>query len=209
MVVMDYETEATRHFSRTLMCPTSGISYPDPEPNLFSFNSPYGACKKCSGLGEVVEVDIDKIIPDDSLSIKKGGFAPLGEYKRTWIFDKIEKFLMSQGLSLTTPIKDFEEDVVQALLYGDFTIEKKKGQENINFEGVVHFLSRHADESSKGIQRWAQSFTNKVSCPECKGARVKKEALHFKLNEKNIGDLANMDLLDLNNFFNELSTNIK
>ncbi len=210
MMVMDFETNETRHFSRTLMCPTSGISYPDPEPNLFSFNSPYGACKKCSGLGEVVEVDIDKIIPDDKLSIKKGGFAPLGEYKRTWIFEKIERFLMAQGLSLTTPIKDFEEEIIQALLYGDFTMEKekKKGQENVNFEGVVHFLSRHASDSSKGIQRWAQSFTNKVACPVCEGARVKKEALHFKLNEKNIGELANMDLSDLRDFFEGLDATL-
>jgi excinuclease ABC subunit A len=204
MMVLDFETNDVRHFSRTLMCPTTGISYPEPEPNLFSFNSPYGACGNCSGLGEVVEIDIDKIIPDPQKSIKKGGFAPLGEYKRTWVFDKIERFLTAEGLTLTTPICDFEEETVKALLYGNLTSEGPKNKTAVQFEGIVHFLSRHAEESSAGIQRWAQSFTNKVECPDCKGARLKNEALHFKLNKKNIGELANMDLGELKVFFDGL-----
>lgn len=204
MMIVDHETGESRHFSRTLMCPTTGISYPDPEPNLFSFNSPYGACPSCSGLGEVVEMDIDKIIPDPKRSIKNGGFVPLGEYKRSWIFEKIERFLTAEGLSLSTPIEDFPENTIQHLLYGNASMDERKTKHTVSFEGVVHFLSRHAEDSSKKVERWAQTFTNKVTCPECNGARIKKEALHFKLLDQHIGELANMDLLELKDFFDRL-----
>src|SRR5690606_9522991 len=116
MMLMDFETNEVRHFSRLLMCPTTGISYPEPEPSLFSFNSPYGSCKTCSGLGEVYEVDIDKINPDPKKSIKKGVLAPLGEYKRKWIFEKLEAFLKQEGFALTTPISEISEEVMEVVL---------------------------------------------------------------------------------------------
>lgn len=204
MMVMDFETNDVRHFSRSLMCPTSGISYPEPEPSLFSFNSPYGACPTCNGLGEISEVDLDKIIPDPKKSIKKGGLAPLGEYKRTWIFEKIDAFLIQEGFSISTPLNDIPEDVLQVLLNGNEGMERSGKDKSIVFEGIVNFLSRHSDESSAAIQRWAQSFMNRVICPECHGTRIKKEAHFFKIDDKNIGELAQMDISDLKIWFDHV-----
>ncbi len=204
MMVLDFETEKVRHFSRSLMCPTSGISYPEPEPSLFSFNSPYGACQTCSGLGEVSEADITKIIPNPKLSIKKGGFAPLGEYKKTWIFDKLESYLTQEDFSITTPLEEIPEDIMNVLLYGNEDIERSKKNNTVVFEGIINFVSRHSEESSAPIQRWAQSFMNKVICSTCKGTRLKKEAHFFKFDDKHIGDLAQMDLIELSNWFQQL-----
>ena len=204
LMVLDFETNEVRHFSRMLMCPTSGISYPEPEPNLFSFNSPYGSCKTCNGLGEVSEVDREKIIPDTSKSIKKGGIAPIGEYKRTWIFDKLETYLKQESLKLTTPIKDIPEDIMQVVLYGNEGEERSFRSKDVVFEGVIPFVTRHSEESSAPIQRWAQSFMNKNVCPTCLGTRIKKEAHFFKINEKNIGELAQMDIAELAVWFNEV-----
>jgi len=204
MMVLDFETEKVRHFSRSLMCPTSGISYPEPEPSLFSFNSPYGACQTCSGLGEVSEADITKIIPNPKLSIKKGGFAPLGEYKKTWIFDKLESYLAQEDFSITTPLEEIPEEIMNVLLYGNEDIERSKKNNNILFEGIINFVSRHSEESSAPIQRWAQSFMNKVICSTCEGTRLKKEAHFFKFDDKHIGDLAQMDLIELSNWFQQL-----
>lgn len=201
MMIMDFETEEVRHFSRMLMCPTSGISYPEPEPNLFSFNSPYGACKSCSGLGEVSEVDLDKIIPDDSVSIKKGGIAPLGSYKRTWIFEKLDAFLAQEGYKLDTPIKDIDEEVMQGILYGNEGMERSNKSNTLRFEGIINFIGRHSEGSSAAVQRWAQSFMNRKTCPTCEGTRLKKEAHFFKIGGKHIGELAQMDILELNDWF--------
>jgi excinuclease ABC subunit A len=208
MMVMDHGSGAVRHFSRLLMCPTTGISYPEPEPNLFSFNSPYGACPSCSGLGEVSEADIDKIIPDPSLSVKKGGLAPLGEYKRTWIFEKIDAYLSQEGYSLTTPLSDVPEDVMNVLLYGNDDMERSRKSNVITFEGIINFVSRHSEESSAAIQRWAQSFMNKKVCPSCEGTRLKKEALYFRIDNKHIGELAGMDLSELGVWFRELDAKL-
>lgn len=208
MMVMDFETNEVKHFSRSLMCPTSGISYPEPEPSLFSFNTPYGACQTCNGLGEISEVDMDKIIPDAKKSIKKGGLAPLGEYKRTWIFDKIEAFLTQEGYSITTPLQDIPEDVMNVLLNGNEGMETSQRSKTIVFEGIVNFLARHSDESSAAIQRWAQSFMNRVVCPTCLGTRLKKEAHYFKINEKNIGELASTDLIELKKWFDALEPHL-
>lgn len=204
MIVMDFETGSVRHFSRSLMCPTTGISYPEPEPSLFSFNSPYGACQTCSGLGEVSEADLIKIIPNPKLSIKKGGFAPLGEYKRTWIFDKLESYLTQEGFSITTPLEEIPEDILNVLLYGNEDIERSKKNNSILFEGIINFVSRHSEESSAAIQRWAQSFMNKKICTTCEGTRLKKESHFFKLDDKHIGDLAQMDLIELALWFKNL-----
>jgi excinuclease ABC subunit A len=204
MMVMDFETENVRHFSRSLMCPTSGISYPEPEPSLFSFNSPYGACPTCSGLGEVSEADITKIIPNPKLSINKGGLAPLGDYKRTWIFDKLDTFLTQEGYSISTPLEEIPEEVMNVLLYGNEDIERSNKSTTVTFEGIINFVSRHSEESSAAIQRWALSFMNKKICPSCEGTRLKKEAHFFKLDNKHIGDLAQMDLIELGAWFKQL-----
>ena len=208
MMVMDFDTNKVRHFSRSLMCPTTGISYPEPEPSLFSFNSPYGACPHCSGLGEVSEADIDKIIPNPKISIKKGGIAPLGEYKRTWIFDKIETYLSQEGYSLTNALEDIPEEIMNVLLYGNEDMERSRKSNAVIFEGIINFVSRHSEDSSAAIQRWAQSFMNKKICPTCEGTRLKKEAHFFKLDNKHIGDLAQMDLIELADWFKQLNAKL-
>ena len=208
MIVMDFETGESRHFSRTLMCPTSGISYPEPEPSLFSFNSPYGACQTCSGLGEVSEANIEKIIPNPKLSIKKGGFAPLGEYKAGWIYDKLESFLAQEDYSIATPLEEIPEEIMNVLLYGNEDLEVVGKKAIVRFEGIIPFISRHSEESTAGVQRWAQSFMNKIICTTCEGTRLRKEAHFFKIDEKHIGDLAGMDLNELKDWFNQLESKL-
>ncbi len=208
LIIMDYETNEVRHFSRSLMCPSSGISYPEPEPNLFSFNSPYGACKSCSGLGEVAEVDIEKIIPDTSKTIKKGGIVPLGEYKRKWIFEKLDAYLAQEGYALTTVISEIPDDVMHVILYGNEGVERSKKGKSVVFEGVINFITRHASESSAPIQRWAQSFMNKKVCSTCNGTRLKKEAHYFRIGGRNIGELAQMDISDLAFWFESIEDHL-
>ncbi len=197
MMVLDFDNGRIRHYSRSLMCPTTGISYPEPEPNLFSFNSPYGACANCNGLGEITEVDLDKIIPNPSLSLKKGGFTPLGDYKRTWIFEKIESILIKQGYSGNTPIGDYDSELLNLLLYGNEDMEYNPKSNIDRFEGIIHFMSRHAEDGTAAIQRWAMTFMNRKSCPTCEGTRLRKDALHFKIGDKHLGHLAQMDLSEL------------
>ncbi|MDA9881899.1 excinuclease ABC subunit UvrA [Crocinitomicaceae bacterium] len=208
LIIMDYETNEVRHFSRSLMCPSSGISYPEPEPNLFSFNSPYGACKSCSGLGEVAEVDIEKIIPDTSKTIKKGGIVPLGEYKRKWIFEKLDAYLAQEGYALTTVISEIPDDIMHVILYGNEGVERSKKGRSVVFEGVINFITRHASESSAPIQRWAQSFMNKKVCSTCNGTRLKKEAHYFRIGGRNIGELAQMDISDLAVWFESIEDHL-
>lgn len=197
MMVGHYDSGNVRHFSRLLMCPTSGISYPEPEPSLFSFNSPYGACPTCSGLGEVSEIDQEKVIPNPKLSIKKGGLAPIGEYKKNWFFEKLDNFLQQEGFSLNTPIEEISPDLIHIILNGNEGLEQGVKDTSIRFEGLANFMARHAEESTAGIQRWAQSFMNRIPCPECHGARLKKEALHFRIADKTIGQVAAMDLQEV------------
>lgn len=193
LVFFNYETKEEKFFSRFLMCPTTGISYPDPEPNLFSFNSPYGACYTCNGLGTVSEVDLEKIIPDSSKSIKKGAILPLGDLKTPYILNKIEQIL-APSFSLDTPIKDIPENLVQDMLNG-----------NDDFEGIGTFVQRQFEQNpSAPIKRWAQSFMNKKTCPDCGGHRLRKEAYYFKINGKHIGELVDMDFIELNQWVNEL-----
>ena len=207
MMVMDFETEDVRHFSRSLMCPTSGISYPEPEPSLFSFNSPYGACPNCNGLGIVSEASLDKIIPNPEKNIRQGGLAPLGEYKSSWIFDKIDQYLQSEGFSIKTPLKDIPETIMNVILYGNSDMEVV-GKNAVRFDGIVNVIGRHSEESSAAIQRWAQSFMNQVICSVCEGTRLKKEALYFKIAEKNIGELASMDLSELAVYFETIEQHL-
>ena len=208
MMIMDYETGDVRHFSRSLMCPTSGISYPEPEPNLFSFNSPYGACKTCSGLGEVTEVDIDKIIPNREKTIKAGGIIPLGEFKRKWIFDKLDSYLTQEGHSLTTKISELSAEALNVVLYGNEGIVRSGKDKTVIFEGVINFITRHSEESSAPIQRWAQTFMNRKICGTCKGTRIKKEAHYFKIGGKNIGELAQMDISDVSVWFKTIESQL-
>lgn len=207
MMVADFETEEVKHYSRKLMCPTSGISFPEPEPSLFSFNTPYGACPKCHGIGEVMEADMEKIIPNPSKSIKQGGIAPLGDYKNSWLYEKIDELLSKEELSIKTPIQDIPEELLNVILYGNEGMEVV-GKNAVRFEGIVQFISRHSGESSAAVQRWAQSFMNQITCPSCEGARLKKDALHFKIADKNIGELAQMDLSDLAIYFAQADSHL-
>ena len=213
LMILDKSNESNpRFFSRNLMCPTSGISYDEPAPNSFSFNSPYGACPKCSGLGEVAEASRDKIIPDDLKSIKNGGIAPLGDFKNKWIFSQLEKVLNHFGSKLTTPIKDISEEALSIILYGTnsaLRIEEKIGNSTtkraFEFEGVINFIQRQYEESdSKQVGKWAEQFMNKIECPACQGSRINKQARHFKIGDKNIADLAKLDIEDLNSWFNSI-----
>jgi excinuclease ABC subunit A len=191
-----------KHFSRHLMCPTTGIAYAEPEPNLFSFNSPYGACAHCSGLGEVAEIDMLKIIPDPKKSIKKGGIVPLGEGKNNWSFQQVEAVVKHYGFDLNTPIEEIDEEVINALLYGSeelfYVTTGGNVTYQIRYEGIIAQIEKQIDEdSSPALRRWAESFMNKMPCPECGGARLKKEALFFRIDQHNIADLAAMGLRDL------------
>lgn len=212
LMVLDPETHNPRHYSRLLMCPTSGISYEEPEPNTFSFNSPYGACPKCNGLGNISEIDLNKIIPDKSKSIRKGGIVPIGEYKNNWIFKQVEAIGEKYGFDLNTPIADISEQAIDVILYGSNEVFRVKNDYlgvtstySLNFEGIVSFInSQHAEASPAGIMKWVSSFMNKTDCPECKGSRLKKEALQFKIGGSTISDLSNMGLISLSDWFNRI-----
>ena len=204
IMVIDYDSGKFRNYSRSLMCPSSGISYPEPEPNLFSFNSPYGACGNCNGLGEVSEADIEKIIPDFSLSIKEGALSPLGDYKKSWVFDKLETILSKNNLSIKTPIREIDDELLKVILYGNEGMEVHQNDSSFRFEGIINFISRHSEESSAPIQRWALSFMNKICCPVCKGTRLKKEAHFFRIDNKHIGELASLDLKELSTWLNDI-----
>jgi len=215
MIVKQTEEEIVtgpRYFSRNLMCPTTGISYPKPEPNSFSFNSPKGACSNCNGLGKVHEINLDKIIPDHQLSIKNGGLAPLGEEKKSWIFKQLGHIADKFGFSLSDPIKDIPEAAMQLILYGGkdkLEINSKElgvsRKYEIDFEGISNFiLNQYNDSQSSSIKRWAKGFMDEVNCGVCKGDRLKKEALYFKINEKSIAELSGMDIDHLAAWFDDL-----
>ena len=191
------------YFSKNLMDPESGIAYDDPAPNTFSFNSPYGSCHECNGLGKIEEVARENIIPDDSLSISRGGIAPLGEYRDIWIFKKVEAILKRYKANLTTPIKKLPDEVIQVLLYGDsvpVAVESVKypGTDwHTKFEGIITFLEKQKETGTEKTQAWIEDFMETRVCPSCQGKRLKKESLHFKIDQKDIGELSafNIDLL--------------
>ena len=202
LMVMDNDTLQVRYFSRLLMCPTTGLSYEDPEPNTFSFNSPYGACPKCNGMGEITVVDKEKLIPNPDLSIKKGGLAPAGEYKAgSWIFKQLEAIGLKYGFTLDTPMKDISDEALDVILYGTHeTFEVKREYiginsiYKINFEGIINFIeSQNNEDAPASIARWANSFMNHVTCPVCHGSRLKKEAQYFLIDGKNISEVSEMD----------------
>ena len=217
LMVLDNDTEKLRYFSRLLMCPTTGLSYEDPEPNTFSFNSPYGACPKCNGLGEIAIVDKEKLIPNPNLSLRKGGLAPAGEYKAgSWIFKQLEAIGLKYGYTLDTPMKDISDEALDVILYGtNETFEVKRetlgivSTYKINFEGIINFIeSQNNEEASAAIARWAGSFMNHVTCPVCGGSRLKKEAQWFRIDGKNIAEVANMDTLSLGKWIDELPSKL-
>ena len=217
LIVLDNDSQQLRYFSRLLMCPTTGLSYEDPEPNTFSFNSPYGACPKCNGLGEIAVVDKEKLIPNPNLSLRKGGLAPAGEYKAgSWIFRQLEAIGLKYGYTLDTPLKDISDEALDAILYGtNETFEVKRenlgitSTYKINFEGIINFIEdQNNEEASAAIARWAGSFMNHVSCPVCGGTRLKKESQWFRIDGKNIAEVANMDTLSLGKWIDELPSKL-
>ncbi len=204
------QSASVRFYSRSLMCPSTGISYDEPAPNLFSFNSPYGACPQCNGLGEISEVSIDKIVANPKLSIAKGAIAAIGLMKGqgSWIFKQIEALGTVFGFTLETPFEDLSEEAVNVILYGTeelIKVNTEAGSYNTSFEGIATFISRQAEEDDgAAMQRWVQGFTNKKTCPSCLGTRLKKEALYFKIDNKNIAELSELDISFLQDFFSEL-----
>ena len=212
LMVLDQDTDEVRYFSRNLMCPSSGISYPNPEPNNFSFNSPKGACPKCNGIGRLHQVNEKKIIPDESLSIKNGALAPHGPQKNSWIFKQFEIIAQRFNFDLADSYKSIPEEAKQMILYGGnekFSVESKTlgvtRDYKIEFEGVANFIeSQYRNTDSKSLRRWAKGYMDNVVCDECHGTRLKQESLYFKINNLNIADLAKKDIVDLAEWFEDL-----
>lgn len=208
MMILDRESDNIRYFSRHLMCPVTGISYNEPAPHTFSFNSPQGACPHCNGLGEISDIDINKIIPDRSLSIRKGGIEPLGKYRNTWIFWQIEAILEKSGYTIDTPISELPEDVVNKILFGSDEVlilsNTPLGLTSnyfLTFEGVISFLGNlEVINGQRNGSRLKDQYVEYRTCPECNGTRLKKEALWFRIADKNIGELAAMDIRELYSF---------
>ena len=216
IMIMDYDTGEVRHFSKRMMCPTTGISYNDPAPNTFSFNSPQGACPRCKGLGYINEIDIDKVIPNRKHSIYEGGIAPLGKYKNQMIFWQIAAILRSYECDLKTPIEDIPEDAMSEILYGSLDpvrIDKELVHTSsdyfVDFDGVVKYLrSVMESDDSTGGQKWADQFLAECECPECHGQRLTREALSYKIWDKNISELANMDLSELREWLDDCESHL-
>ncbi|MGD1981739.1 MAG: excinuclease ABC subunit UvrA [Flavobacteriales bacterium] len=216
IAVIDLDSQELAYFSRQLMCPTTGIAYQEPEPNTFSFNSPKGACVKCDGLGTVKEVNLDKVIPDPKTTIRKGGFAPVGEYKKNWIFNQLEIIALKHGFGLDTAIENIPQEALDIILYGTnevMTIDHKAigvtKEYKVNFEGVMNFIGSQSREAkSRAIQRWADDFMENVECSSCKGARLKRESLHFKVAGQSISDVSTMSLVDFSDWVHSLETKL-
>ena len=212
LMVIDVDDENPRYFSRELMCPTSGIAYPNPEPNTFSFNSPKGACSKCNGLGITNEINFEKVIPNHSISIKSGGIIPLGEEKNSWIFKQLQLIADRYHFKLSDSIKSIPEEALQIILNGGnekFSIASKTigitRNYEIDFEGITAFIeNQYKLSESTSIKRWAKGFMDEVTCGTCEGNRLKKESLHFKIDNKNISDLAKLDINELAEWFQNL-----
>ena len=208
------ESGKLHYFSQTLMDPKTGLSYDEPAPNSFSFNSPYGACPCCNGLGVVEEITEESVIPDPSLSIIRGAIAPIGEYRELWIFKQLEVLLKPYSVGLSTPIAKFPREAVELMLYGTdepVPVPSKKyvGTEwSTKYDGIINFLKRQQDNGSEKTQDWLKDFLEIKICPDCDGFRLKKESLHFKIDGKHIGELAQMDVSDLAEWFSNLEERI-
>lgn len=213
IMVLD-ANETVHHYSKNLMDPESGISYDEPAPNTFSFNSPYGACSSCNGLGVVDEITRETIIPNPELTISRGGIAPLGEYRDIWIFKKIEAILKRYGYNITSRIKDIDEKVTDILLYGDkepVAVKSKKypgTNWNIKFEGIISFMKKQKESGTESVQKWIKDYTIIKPCLECNGRRLKKESLHFLIADNNISELAHKSIGDLQNWFEDVESKL-
>ena len=205
VMIMDYESEEIKSYSRNLVCPSTGISYPDPEPNLFSFNSPYGACPKCNGLGTVKTINFDKVIPDKSKSIKEGGIEPLGPSKKNWIFKEIESILESKGLSLSVGIENIDEYTMSLILNGTNDLITNEYRE---FEGVLPFLKRQSQEGTIRIKRWADTYTKTKRCSHCNGNRLNENARYFKIRGKNIAEISNLSMNELQEWTKSIDSSL-
>lgn len=205
LMIMEKDANEAKYYSKRLMCPTTGMSYGDPAPNKFSFNSPEGACPRCKGLGYVNEIDINKIMPDMKLSIKQGGIIPLGKYKNQMIFWQIDAILEKYGCDLNTPINEIQEEAMNEILYG--TLEPVRIRKElvhtssdyfVDFDGIIKYLHNviENDDSASG-QKWADQFQTVCQCPECNGQRLKRESLSYKIWDKNISEVANLDISEL------------
>jgi len=212
VMILDYETGEVKHFSRRLMCPTTGISYSDPAPNNFSFNSPQGACPRCKGLGYINEIDLNKVIPNRNHSIHEGAIVPLGKYKNQMIFWQIDAILHKYDCDLKTNVADIPEEAINEILYGSLEsvrIDKELVHTSsdyfTDFDGVIKYLqSVMENEDSASGQKWADQFLAECQCPDCKGQRLKREALSFRIWDKNISELASMDLSELRQWLDEV-----
>lgn len=215
MILVKGETQG-KYYSKRLMCPTSGIAYKDPAPNIFSFNSPEGACNKCKGLGYINEIDIKKVIPDTSTSIHDGGIIPLGKYKNQMIFWQLDSILQQYDCTLKTPIEDIPSDAMDEILYG--TLERIKISKElvhtssdyfVAFDGIIKYLRTVMEsDDSPAVQKWADQFLATCRCPECKGQKLNKESLSYRLNGKNISELAEMDISELKEWMTDLPNHI-
>lgn len=205
IMIYDADTREVRHYSKRLMCPVTGLSYKEPAPHNFSFNSPQGACPRCKGLGYVNLIDVDKVIPDRNLSIYEGAIAPLGKYKNAMIFWQIEALLEKYDFTIKTPVKDMPDDAIDEILYGSderikikSTLIHTSSDYFVTYEGIVKYIQMMQEkDASATAQKWAEQFAKTDVCPECKGARLNKEALHFRIHDKNIYELASMDINEL------------
>ncbi|MBQ2055552.1 MAG: excinuclease ABC subunit UvrA, partial [Bacteroidaceae bacterium] len=212
LMVFDADNATVKHFSKQLMCPTSGMSYSDPAPHNFSFNSPNGACPRCKGLGVVNVIDLDKVIPDRSISIHAGGILPLGKYKNQMIFWQIESLLEMNELSIKQPISEIPDSVLDEILNGSqervkIKMEKSHASSDyfVEYEGIVKYINMiKENDDSANAQKWADQFAKVDVCPECHGQRLNKEALHFKIGGKNIFELSEMDVADLYEWTNTI-----
>ena len=216
IMVLDNETNKTRYFSRSLMCPSSGISYPNPEPNNFSFNSPKGMCPKCKGLGKLYEVNLDKIVPNKNVSINQGALASQGAQKQNWIFKQLELIAQRYHFKLTDPFYKIPQEAKDIIFYGTdekFEVASKTlgitRNYRIEFEGIVTFIKNTFENNeSRSLMRWAKDFMDHVDCTECNGARLRKESLYFKVSGKSIADLAHMDIVDIADWFQNLEKDL-
>lgn len=216
MMILDEEKKTVRHFSQHLMCPTSGISYDEPAPNTFSFNSPYGACRKCNGLGTIPEIDLQVVMPDKKKSIGKGGIVPLGTFRDTWIFHQVKAIGKKYGFDLNTRIEDIPDEALNILLYGsdevfsvDQAYDSGTHSYSLTFDGIASFITNQLNEdSSESLRRWAQGFMQHVTCSECKGTRLKFESLFFRIADKNIAQLASMDISELHEWFEKIEAKL-
>lgn len=215
IMIQDVETDEVRHFSKQLMCPSTGLSYSEPAPHNFSFNSPHGACPRCKGLGVINQIDMDKIVPKPNLSIYAGGIAPLGKYKNSLFFWQIEAICQKYDVTIKTPIKDIPEEAMNDIMFG--TNERLQiknelvGSSNylVSFDGVAKYITMQQDSgSSASAQKWADQFVKTDVCPDCNGQRLNKEALHYRINEKNIAELAEMDIQQLYNWMTDIDKHI-